>query len=314
MPSIATTKSLIRSSVIQLLTGLTLGSGNVFYVDSGHTNAKDYADHGKDPTQPYATIDYAIGRCTATNGDVIFVARGHTDTISAADGINADVAGVSIIGCGIGSDKPTITLGSATTATFGINAANVTVKGLRFVGDIDSLATFIDVDEGYARIEDCDFVTSNTKEAICFIDLATTKDYFWIIGCRFEQPTDPGGTDGGAGTGAIYCVDSEYIFVENCHFAGNFETAFIHNKTTACKHLWVKNCTGIAALSGSEPFQLVAGATGATVGGGFITPAETGVTDATLIGTIGDAFFNLGTYFGNDGGGGQAGVLGTAAS
>ena len=48
---------------------------------------------------------------------------------------------------------------------------------------------------------------------------------------------------------------------ERDHIRGS-ETAIFHNRTTACKHLWVVRCVGIQALSGAEPFQLVAGATG----------------------------------------------------
>ena len=69
-------------------------------------------------------------------------------------------------------------------------------------------------------------------------------------------------------------------------------------------------------MSGAEPFQLVAGANGAMVGGGFITPAEAAVTEATLVGTLGDAFFILQpASFGNDGAaGGQGGIIVATAS
>lgn len=290
--------------------------GAIFFVDSSHAAAANSDGGGRSPDAPLATIDYAIGLCTANKGDVIYVMPGHAEAIAAAAGIDADVAGISIIGLGKGSLKPTITMGTATTATFRINAANVTVRNLRFVNDIDSLVKVINVNESYATIEDCDFVTSSTKEALSFINLATTFDYLAVRRCRFEQPTDPAGTDGGADTGAIFLVDSEYVLVEDCWFSGNFETAFIHNRTTACKHLWVKNCWGIQALSGAEPFQLVAGATGAMLGGGFITPAEAAATEATLVGTIGDGFFVLQPgAFGNDGGaGGQGGIVIATAS
>lgn len=290
-------------------------NGNIFYVNSNHDSKSDASGYGRSPDSPFATLDYAIGQCTANNDDVINVAAQHAETIIAADGVNADVAGITIIGHGKGDKRPTFTMGTATTATFGINADNVTIKNLRFVGNIDSLATFLDVDNAYFVCEDCDFFTSSTKEALAFVDLATTVDNFWFKRCNFYQPTDPAGTDGGAGTGCFYIVDSENIFIEDCHFYGNFETAIFHNRTTACKNLWVKNCTGIQALSGAEPFQLVAAASGASVGGAFLTPAETAAVEATLVGTLGDAFFVCGTYFGNDGlAGGQGGILATAAS
>ena len=287
--------------------------GNVFYVNS---NTGSNGNDGKSWDYPLATVDYAVGLCTASNGDIILVAPGHAETVVAAAGIDLDVAGITVIGLGNGSNKPVITMGTLTTATLRFNAANVLLKNFRFVNDIDSLVKVINVNSDYATIEDCDFVTSSTKEALSFINLATTKDYLTVRRCRFEQPTDPAGTDGGADTGALYCVDSEYITFEDCHFNGNFETAIFHNKTTKCRYLWVKNCFGIQALSGAEPFQLVADVDGGVFGGQFITPGETAATEATLVGTIGDKFFvSPTTGFGNDGAaGGQGAIIVATAS
>lgn len=289
--------------------------GSIFFVDSSHTAASDALGGGQSPDTPLATVDYAIGLCTANKGDIIYVMPGHAETITAANAIDMDIAGITIIGLGNGTNKPTITYGTATTATIRIQAANCKIRGLRLVNNIDSLVKFIDVNNNYAQVEDCDLVTSSTKEALSFINLATTFDYLAVRRCRLEQPTDPTGTDGGADTGGLYCVDSENILFEDCWFIGNFETAIFHNRTTALKHLWVKNCYGIQALSGAEPFQLVAAASGGCFGGGFVTPAEIAVTEATLVGTVGDAFFVLGTQFGNDGlAGGQGGIIIATAS
>jgi hypothetical protein len=297
---------------ILLAASVPATTGKYFFVSSsGGSN-----NHKGTPEKPFATIDYAVGRCTASKGDVIVVMPGHAETISAAAGIALDVAGVTVIGLGAGSLRPTVTLDTSTATDVNVSAANVTIKNIRFVGNIDSLVNFIDIDEEYCTIEDCVFVTSSTKEAVGFINMATTKDNLTIRGCKFLQPTDPAGTDGAADTGAIFLVDSENILIENCEFYGNFETAFIHNRTTACKNLWVKDCRGIQSLSGAEPFQLVDGANGAMLGGGFITPAEVAATEATLVGTIGNSFFVLQPgSFGNDGAaGGQGGIVVTTAS
>lgn len=291
-------------------------AGNVFWVNSATGADVNDGVRGRSKDAPFDTLDYAIGLCTANNGDVIYVMPGHAETGTAAAFVDADVAGITIIGLGQGSLKPTFTLGTATTCDIDIDADNITIKNLRFVNNIDSLAAFIDCNSNYFTIEDCEFVTSSTKEAVCFIDMATTKDYLTVRGCRFEQPTDPAGTDGGAGTGGIYLVDSEYILVQDCQFIGNFETACIHNRTTACKYLVVERCYFYCALSGSEPFQLVAGAIGCAKECFFHTPAEAATTEATLYGTLGDAFFiAASTSAGNDGAaGGQGGIVATAAS
>lgn len=286
-------------------------SGDEWFVSSV---AGASGNNGRSWGSAVATIAAAITLATA--GDRIYVAEDHAETIIAAGGITLSKAGVEIIGVGRGTYKPTITFGTATTATLLVSAANVLIKNFRFVNDIDSLVKFIDVNADQTFIEDCDFVTSSTKEALSFINIRTTKDFLTVRGCTALQPTDPAGTDGAADTGFLYCVDSENLFFENCRLIGNFETAIFHNRTTKCRNLIVKDCFGIQHLSGAEPFQLVADVDGGAFGGMFLTPAETAVTEATLVGTIGDKFFISPTCtFGNDGAaGGQGGIIVATAS
>lgn len=294
---------------------LPFTTGTVRFVSSTTAGASDN-NNGLDVTTPMATIDAAIGKCTANVGDTIVVMPGHAETITGAGGITADVAGIRIIGVGEGSYKPTVTFGTSVNTDINVTSANVLIRNLRLVCNIDSLVNFLDLDADFFTGEDLDFVTASTKEAVGFINIATTKDNFWFRRCTFLQGTDPAGTDGAVDTGAIFMIDSENIWVDDCHFYGNFETAIFHNRTTAAKNLWVRNCTGIQALSGAEPFQLVDGCNGAMVGGGFITPAEAAATEATLVGTLGNSFFVLVPgNFGNDGGaGGQGGIIIATAS
>jgi len=297
-----------RGAFAAVVVNDTVHTGNVFFVMTGGTDA---AGHGLHPDRPFATVDFAIGQCTATQGDVIYVMPGYTETITNSARWTVDVAGVSIIGLGHGTAKPTITFATDTSADILVSAANVVIKNFRMLTTIDSLVNFLDLDAAYCSIQDCDFVGDSTAQALGFINIATTIDNFEIKRCHFEQDTDPGGTDGAVDTGVIFIIDSENILIEDCWFNGNFETAMIHNRTTACKNLWVKNCHGQNLLSGSETFQLVDGATGAQLGGGFNTPGEAAVTEATLVGTIGANFFVLspGTYSNDGAAGGGGGII-----
>ena len=45
---------------VPLLPG-NVTTGNVWFVDSGATNAADTATNGKSAAYPFATLDYAIG-------------------------------------------------------------------------------------------------------------------------------------------------------------------------------------------------------------------------------------------------------------
>jgi hypothetical protein len=112
------------------------GAAKTFWVDS---NTGSDGNKGTF-NSPFATLDYAIGRCTANKGDTIYLAANHLETLTAAGSVTADVAGISIIGLGDGTNKPTFLFGTATTASFLISAAGVTVKNVLGVAGFDSLA------------------------------------------------------------------------------------------------------------------------------------------------------------------------------
>lgn len=283
--------------------------GNIWYVNSNAAGKGTTASYGYNPDAPWSTVAAALDSGNLASGDIVYVAAGHAETISAAAGWDCDTAGVSIVGQGWGTIKPTVTFGTATTADIDIDAANVVIRNIRFVNNIDSLAVMLDVNEEYFRCEDCDFVSSSTKEVVCFVDIATTKDWFWFNRCSFFQPTDPAGTDGNASTGVFYFVDSEHLFFDGCYFEGSFESAIWHNKTTAAKNVWIRNCYGRQELSGAEVFIQVAAMSGGIDNSLIIVPAATDVSEALVTGTLSDNFFvGVNAGFGNDGAVGQLAV------
>jgi len=132
----------------------------------------------------FATIDEAIGACTSNAGDTIFVLPGHTETVTNGS-IAADVAGVSIIGLGSGSLKPTLTF-SATNSKINVTAANCTFKNLRLtagVGDIVTAFLHATVAQNTQYI-DIEFTASSTFNFInCYtLGAANISD-----GCRWER-------------------------------------------------------------------------------------------------------------------------------
>ena len=149
--------------------------GAVFWVDSttgSNGNAGTFA-------RPFSTIDYAIGRCTASRGDIIMVKPGHTETVSAAGGIAADVAGVAVIGLGVGSNRPTVTLDTATTATVSVSAANFTFKNIIFTANFaDIVSVFTLTTAKYFTVEDCYIkATATNMNFLYVVDTnATTAD------------------------------------------------------------------------------------------------------------------------------------------
>lgn len=120
--------------------------------------------------RPFRTLDFAIGQCTASRGDVIFVMPGHAETISDATSLNMDVAGVSVIGMGSGSLRPTITLDTANTATIPVSADNIMFYNFKFVANFLSIAKcFTLTTAKYFGTVNCEF--SDTTAALNFVNI-----------------------------------------------------------------------------------------------------------------------------------------------
>jgi len=112
--------------------------------------------------KPFATIDYAIGRCTASRGDIVAVMPGYTQTITLATEILLDVAGIAIVGLGAGSKRPTITFGTNDTANIPITAANVTITNFLFRSTkVDTASVFTATGTATPTdftVENCEFL------------------------------------------------------------------------------------------------------------------------------------------------------------
>jgi len=173
----------ISAGTPQIGSGDYTTTGDVYFVDSNATAGADSADKGA-YDQPFITVDYAIGRCTANNGDIIFVAPGHAETFTAANGFDADVAGVRIVGLGSGTDRPTFTF-TATAATIAIGAANVTVENINLITGIAAVVIGIAVEAAgdHFKLINCAFpepVSYTTYNFLDAIDLAAGADFVTI--------------------------------------------------------------------------------------------------------------------------------------
>lgn len=120
--------------------------GKVFWVSNATTlqTGQRGGSNGNQGTfdSPFGSILYAISRCTANRGDIIFVKPGHAETITTAAQLALTVAGVAIVGLGVGSNRPTLTFGAA-AANIPVTAANVTIT------NILHKANFLDIVSAY---------------------------------------------------------------------------------------------------------------------------------------------------------------------
>lgn len=149
--------------------------GSIFYVNS--VTGSDTANNGKSPTTAFASINAAVTAATASNGDVIYALPGHTEAIGNATTLLLNKAGITIIGLGAGSLRPTITFNTANTANIPVTASNVTILNILFVGNFLSIASVFTV-TGTAIAKDffisgCEF--RDTSSILGFLSIVTTN-------------------------------------------------------------------------------------------------------------------------------------------
>ena len=153
----------------------TITTGEIFFVHSG--TGADSAGAGRNPDVPLATLDYAIGLCTASKGDMIYVMPGHAESLTTAAAIACDVAGISIVGLGVGDNRPVFTFASTNNAaTWTVSADDVRISNIVAVCNDDALTNAFVV-TGDAFDLDIEFQdTSSAVETATAVRLDTANN------------------------------------------------------------------------------------------------------------------------------------------
>lgn len=180
---------------------LQTNPGKVFWVsnadvllDDGNSVAGVDQAGGGTYQRPFRTLDFAIGQCTASRGDIIMVMPGYTQTITLATEIVMDVAGIAVIGMGVGSLRPTITFGAA-AANIPVTAANMSFVNMLCVNNFADVASNFTA-TGTATptdmtIEGCEFRdTSSILNALAVVTgnaTANSMDGLSFVGNRVSS-------------------------------------------------------------------------------------------------------------------------------
>ena len=212
-------KDLFRKSNVNFTTGKTL------YVGSTVSGAVDNSAFGRNELKPFATIDFAVGQCTANVGDKIVVLPGHVETVSAAGGLDLDVAGITILGIGNGSKQPKIDFTTAATADVDIDAANITIENFQFEASFADVAAAVDVNAADFTMRKCRFVEPTVDEnfLICVLGATgTTSSGLCVEDCEFRG-LDAANTHGVSLTSGT----PDSVIIRRNLFLGVFETGAI---------------------------------------------------------------------------------------
>jgi len=221
--------------------------GDVWFVDSGA--GTDGAGYGQDPDSPTATIDYAVGLATASQGDVIYVLPGHNESITAATSLVIDKIGLSIIGLGRGLNRPILDIDN-TAGTIEMDAASCRLSNLVFRVSVSNCTVGINVDANDCEIDNCYFTYEATGDDwVTMVDI-NAVDRAYVHDNVFE--TETGSAQSAR---AINLVDSEETIIQSNIFRGTWSSSVIHNQTTLCARLMILDNIIYNSSSGNVPYN-----------------------------------------------------------
>jgi len=200
--------------------------GQVYHVDNGHTNTSDN-NTGKSPDRPMATINAAMAKTTAGNGDVVVLAEGHAETISsAALSPDMDVAGVTVIGLGVGASRPTFTF-THVDAEYNFSAASCRVYNVLLANNIDNQKIVVDINAADDLLIGCELREGSAKQFLVGVDLtgsgANAVDRSGVIGCKIFQSASGG--NAGIELGEV----ASFVVLRDNIVQGDWADAGIHN-------------------------------------------------------------------------------------
>jgi hypothetical protein len=105
--------------------------GDVRYVAKSGLQARTWLQGRVPEANLHKTLDDAIGACTSSRGDTVYVAPGHTETITGAGGITLDKIGINILGLGRYDLRPTFLMDGADCSML-VTAANASLENCVF--------------------------------------------------------------------------------------------------------------------------------------------------------------------------------------
>ena len=219
----------ISSHGVPILPTSQLFVGTAYFVDSRYGSD---GNNGKSTGKPFATLNKAVGVCSANRGDVIYLMPLHYEDIgdtSTTGTIDLDVAGISVIGLGIGSNMPRFDFNDA-DSDFVIGADDILVQNVNFEATVTIVKIGIQLEAGVTGtiIRNCKFSveTTTTDEFLISINLLAGCNNTIIEGCYMDMGL------GGAAHGIKLVGASSDVRVSRNTIKGDYSVANIGGITT----------------------------------------------------------------------------------
>lgn len=172
---------------------------------------------------PLATLAQAVSNATASNGDIIVIKSGHTQTLTSATTINK--AGLKIFGIGDGSDAPHF-VGNAAIDVLNVTANDVEINNLYFpVGTTAINTARINVDARNVHIENCTFLCGVYDSDS--VTITANGIDCEVVSCSFTVSSD--GPDSGV---KVESASATGLYIKDCAFNGgtyNWDDAAVYS-------------------------------------------------------------------------------------
>ena len=178
-------------------------TGKYFFVDSV---TGSNGNSGLDKDHPVATLAQALTLVTASKGDVVLLMPGHAETVTTTI---TPIAGVAIVGLGVGRNRAVFTAGTGAIDTFTISANNVTLQNFVIVGAASGCTALIEISGTYPRFIDMELQGAATPTTLVTVS-AGGDGALWQA-CRIRAA---------AGTAIIWTAEAtaiapDWLMVQN---------------------------------------------------------------------------------------------------
>lgn len=155
--------------------------GTDWYVNSAASAGGD----GATPASAKTTLAAALA--IAISGDRIFIAPGHTETVTGAAWLTWSQSGITVIGLGVGSNRPTFTW-SATASQIIISGSNNILSNIRCTSSVDECVLLFSITGSNVMLDRVDYFETAAAQAVAFAAFTTGTDCA-VQNCNHYQAT-----------------------------------------------------------------------------------------------------------------------------
>lgn len=293
------------------LTGITVRNiplvqthpGKAFWVSNSTTGLLAGQRGGSDNNRgdfnsPFATLNYAITQCVANRGDIIFIKPGHAESIASATALLFNIAGVAIVGLGLGANRPTFTFTTANTAKIPVSANNISIQNCIFIGNFLSIATcFLLTTAADFTVDSCAFRDTDATHG--FLSIITTTVSVNSDGLAFtsntvqsDATTTPGPAIVIANTLDRLTVDDNYVVHT---VASNNVAALVEHGALVVTHALVRR-NFVYSINTDTATGAILVKTTATTGSGIISDNRIRALDVAAAIVVPAAAVQYGTF------------------